>query len=191
MLEQYETDHHTGMDTDLIAGLLYSYTSGYPFLVSRLCQLIDERVTGTEQFENESAAWTRDGFLEAVKILLSEKNTLFESLMGKLYDFPVLKQTVYDILFAGNKIVYNPDEQWMDIAVMYGFAKNRDGSLVIANRIFEVRLYNYFLASAESQSSEIFKAAMQNKTQFIHGGRLDMKLRRKGEEDFCCICVRS
>lgn len=44
MLNDYEEDHHTGMDTQDIARLIYDYTSGYPFLVSRICKLIDEGV---------------------------------------------------------------------------------------------------------------------------------------------------
>lgn len=35
MLQEYESDHHTGMDTEVAAEWIYSYTSGYPFLVSR------------------------------------------------------------------------------------------------------------------------------------------------------------
>lgn len=45
--------------------------------------------------------------------------------------------------------------QWIDIAMMFGFAKISGGNVDIANRIFEVRLYNYFLATAEAQSSNI------------------------------------
>lgn len=46
MLKEYEADHHTGMDTLKMAELLHDYTSGYPYLVSRLCKLIDERIGG-------------------------------------------------------------------------------------------------------------------------------------------------
>src|SRR5699024_1585024 len=42
MLREYEADYHTGMKVSEQAGLLYDYTSGYPFLVSRLCKLMDE-----------------------------------------------------------------------------------------------------------------------------------------------------
>lgn len=35
MLMEYEADVHTGMDISSIAELIYDYTSGYPFLVSR------------------------------------------------------------------------------------------------------------------------------------------------------------
>ncbi|MBQ7487099.1 MAG: AAA-like domain-containing protein, partial [Clostridia bacterium] len=44
MLDDYEADHHTGMDTQMLARLIREYTEGYPFLVSRICQLIDEKV---------------------------------------------------------------------------------------------------------------------------------------------------
>ena len=109
MLKEYETDHHTGMDVAGLAVLIYEYTSGYPFLVSRICKLLDEKVAGDERYADESAAWTKDGFLEAVKLLLSEKNTLFESLMGKLYEYPGMRQMMYSILFSVEKVLYNPD----------------------------------------------------------------------------------
>jgi hypothetical protein len=43
MLKEYEDDHKTGMDISEIAGLIHEYTMGYPFLVSRICQLIDKK----------------------------------------------------------------------------------------------------------------------------------------------------
>ncbi len=176
MLEQYENDHHTGMDVGEMAEFIYDYTCGYPYLVSRICKLLDEKIAGSGHFPDETSAWTRDGALEAVKLLISEKNPLFDSLTGKLYDYPVLRNVLYRILFAGEKVVYNPDEQWLDMAVMLGFLKIVDGNVVIANRIFEVRLYNYFLTTNESQNSEIFKAAARNKTQYIRNGHLDMEI---------------
>lgn len=118
----------------------------------------------------------KGGFLEAVKILLTEKNTLFDSLMGKLVDSSELSEVVYSILFSGDRIVYSPDEPWIDMAMMFGFAKNRDGNVVIANRIFETRLYNYFLATKEAQNSELFQTASQNKSQFVKDGHLDMTM---------------
>lgn len=49
MLLEYESDSHTGMNTDEIAGILFDYTSGYPFLVSRLCKLMDEEVSNKKK----------------------------------------------------------------------------------------------------------------------------------------------
>lgn len=176
MLHDYENDHHTDMDVNEIAGLIYDYTSGYPFLVSRLCKLMDEKVTDSERFTSKTSAWSYEGVLEAVKMLLSEKNTLFESLIGKLYDYPRLKQMVYSILFGGEKVIYSPDNPSVDVAVMFGFAKNKEGTVVIANRIFEMRLYNYFLTTDDAQDTTIFKSASNHKSQFIHNGHLNMEL---------------
>ena len=43
MLDEYEADHLTGMDAAALAEQIREYTSGYPYLVSRICQLIDEQ----------------------------------------------------------------------------------------------------------------------------------------------------
>ena len=82
MLQEYEIDHRTGMNISKMSELLYAYTAGYPFLVSRICQLMDERVR--DEYENLKLVWTENGFNEAVRILLAEKNPLFESLVGKI-----------------------------------------------------------------------------------------------------------
>lgn len=42
MLQEYEADYHTGMDTGELSRLIYDRTSGYPYLVSSLCKYIDE-----------------------------------------------------------------------------------------------------------------------------------------------------
>lgn len=174
MLMDYETDYHTGMNLDRMAGLLFDYTSGYPYLVSRICKLIDEKVAESGRFKERAAAWTKEGFLEAVRMLLSEKNTLFKSLETKLADYPQLQKTLYSQLLGGESIVYNVFDEVIDMAIMFGFVRKKDGNIVVANRIFETLLYNYFLTSADAQNTLIFKAASNNKSQFIYNGRLDM-----------------
>jgi hypothetical protein len=43
MLVEDEGDRHMGMDIQAISPEIYEYSSGYPFLVSSVCKLIDER----------------------------------------------------------------------------------------------------------------------------------------------------
>ena len=150
--------------------MLSDYTSGYPFLVSRLCQLMDEVVGAKNQ------AWTKDGFQEALRILLSEKNTLFESLNEKLTSYPELNTMLESLLFTGKAITYNYYEPSINIATMFGFVKNQNGILVIANRIFETWLYNLYLSAAKMQKKEIYSAALMDKNQFIVNGHLNMRL---------------
>ncbi len=176
MLKEYEADHNTGMDIKEMAGLIYEHTSGYPFLVSKLCRLIDEEVAGSRHFPDKKTAWTYAGFLEADRILLGEKNTLFESMVNKLCDFPELNEVIYSMLFTGREISYNALDQTIGAAEMFGFVKNVNGAAVIANRTFETVFYNLFLASARNQNTGIYKAALRDRNQFICAGRLNMEL---------------
>ena len=175
MLRQYEEDHDTGMDVAAIAEWLYDYSSGYPFLVSALCKEIDEEITGTAAFPDSHSAWTKAGVLEAVKRLLSEKNPLFESLIGKLNDYPEMKSMIYQLLFQGQVIAYNADDQATDMLLLFGFITVERETVRIANRIFETRLYNYFLTLPEVQNGDLNRLALQDKNQFVRNGRLDME----------------
>lgn len=175
MLEEYEKDSHTGMDVKEMSYLIYSYTSGYPYLVSRLCKLIDERVAGTKEFCDRTFAWTKAGFLEAVKLLLDEDNPLFDSLMNKLEQFPELKTLISRQLFQGKPIAYNAADQAVRNAKMFGFVKVRNSTVSIANRIFESRLYNRFLLNCPGQDSKIYREGSRQKNQFVADGHLNMR----------------
>ena len=91
-------------------------------------------------------AWTKSGFQEALKMLLSEKNALYESLVNKLEDYPELKTVLYDLLFTGRPIPYTAMNKSIEVATMFGFVKNADGTAVVSNRIFESVLYCLFLS---------------------------------------------
>ncbi|MEZ3433663.1 MAG: ATP-binding protein [Lachnospiraceae bacterium] len=175
MLEEYEKDYRTGMDIRRMSELLFDYTSGYPFLVSRLCRLMDEKIPGREDFRKEGSVWTDKGFHEAVRLILAEENSLFDSLIGKLREEPELNTVISSLLFAGESTVYNSDNPAISNAAMLGFVKNCQGNVAIANRIFETRLYNYFLSMAETEGMEICKASKQDKNMFIVDGHLNMK----------------
>lgn len=175
MLKTYEADHNTGMNIQEIADLIYSYTSGYPFLVSRLCKLMDEKLVGTVDFKDRESAWTKEGVLEAVKRLVNEKNTLFESLIGRLNAYQELKEMIYLLLFQGQVILYNADDMATDMLLMFGFVKVEGGTVEIANRVFETRLYNYFLTQPEPRSRELRKMAVLDKNLFVQNGQLNME----------------
>ena len=177
MLDEYEADHHTGMDTLMVAREIRHYTEGYPFLVSRICLLIDKYLSGkNERFSDLSEAWSIAGVSEAVRLILMEKNTLFDSLMGKVYDNKALQDILQNILFGGERIPYNPDYIPAMDGEMYGFIKNEDGALAIANSIFETRLYNYFLSISELSERPISKAGSAKRDRILTDGYLDMEL---------------
>ena len=72
MLADYEADNHTGMNTSVMAKELYDYTNGYPYLVSRLCLIIDEKLVPKE-VESKSSAWTQQGLSQAAKNYFRKK----------------------------------------------------------------------------------------------------------------------
>lgn len=178
MLMEYESDQNTGMDRSEMADLIWEYTSGYPFLVSRLCKIMDEDIPDAEKELGLTSAWTREGFLEAVKMLLLESNTLFDDMVKKLADFPELKQALYSILFRGERVPYNAYNHAINLGVMFGFIEKmkENGSIAISNRIFETQLYNMFI-SEELLESTMYKAASADKdsNRFIRDGKLDME----------------
>jgi len=176
MLQEYEDDYATGMNMPLISELIYDYTSGYPYLVSRICKLLDEQISGTEHFPDKSSAWTQAGVIEAVGRLVAEDNTLFESLEDKVNAYPDLKEFLQFLLMNGKEISNVPGNTAIGIAKMFGFVKIENNKVVVANRIFEMRLYNMFLASAEMQRSEMYTLGDRDKYRFINDDGLNMEL---------------
>lgn len=174
MLKEYEADYQTGMDIEEMSKLLYDYTSGYPVMVSTLCKYMDEEIAGSERFPGKKKAWTKEGFLEAVKILTNEPNPLFLSMKGKVEDYPTLRTVLYELLFAGKPIPYVAMNDSIEIATMFGFVRNENGKAVIFNRIFETVLYDWFM-SEEYGTSKLYDAGLIEKNQFVTGGHLNVR----------------
>ena len=173
MLDEYDTDHRTGMDTAAIAKELRTYTNGYPFLVSRICQLIHEQVGPKIGLQG---AWTKMGFEEAIKLLLAENNTLFQSLTKNLNNLPELKASIRSILMDGTKLTWNPDQADIAQLQMYGLIRNDHNTVRVSNRIFETRLYNLFLSEEELKSNVFSREGELAKNQFVSDGKLNMRL---------------
>lgn len=165
MLDEYEADHHTGMDTAAIAKQIRDYSNGYPYLVSRICQIIDTKFV-PDRFETLKAAWTEYGVDEAVKEILQEDNTLFDSIMGKLVNMPELKKHLRDILLRGETIPYLADDEEQKLLRMYGFIINSHNTVAVANKIFEMRLYNYFVGES-SKNNDLRQSASADKSIFV------------------------
>lgn len=183
MLAEYEADYHTGMDIETVAEEIYNYTSGYPVLVSSICKYIDEDILDENDAEVPSKAWSKDGIEKAVKQILIDKAPLFESMIRHLNEYPEMKKMFQAILFQGSEFSYSPDTKEISLACMFGYAVNGGGKVRIANRIFETRLYNYFL-SEEELSNMMGKMAQRDKSYFIHDGHLDMDIVLKKFVDY-------
>lgn len=96
---------------------------------------------------------------------------LFQSMIRQLSEYPDLKQMLNALLFQGKRMTFNPDNPVISLAAMFGYIINRERCIQIANRIFEMRLYNYFL-SEEELTNAIYNKAQIDKNQFIQGRNL-------------------
>ena len=169
MLSEYETDYNTGMDITSISEEIFKYTSGYPFLVSRVCQRIDEKMDKT---------WTVRGVQNAVNAIVCENNTLFDDLIKNLENFENMYQFLYGLLIVGESkslAVHNPDVQ---LAVMFGYIVSDPLTkrAVIANRIFEIIMTSYF-ASKDANAALIKKEVTGViERDVVKGGVFDMEL---------------
>ncbi len=149
MLEVYEADYHTGMDTNAVAEEIYQYTSGYPYLVSAICKIMDEKLPYKDSFAQNHDIWTKEGVEEAVKLLLRSKTTLFDSMVKHIREYKDLKELLYAILFQGEQVAYNQYNHTIALACMFGYVVDDGVYVQVANRIFETCLYNWFLFEEE------------------------------------------
>ena len=165
MLAEYEADHDTGMDIPVIAGEIHDYTSGYPFLISRVCQCIDKEL---------GRDWTSHGVQEAVQIMLRESNTLFDDMIKNLENNKNLYDFLYSLLFIGSEYDFNVDDPIIGLGAMYGFLKANDcNKTTVANKVFEMRMYNYFVSKGATSKKRITGVLQRD---VVDNGRLDMEL---------------
>ncbi|MFP3154318.1 AAA-like domain-containing protein [Lachnospiraceae bacterium ZAX-1] len=143
MLKQYGDDRHTSIDIPLIAQEIYSYTSGYPFLVSRVCQAIDEELDKN---------WTMKGMKDAVRIIMKEDSKLFDNIYKILENDRQFYDFLYSIVIVGVSYEYILGNPKISFGAMYGILKDRGGRVAIDNQIFELILTNYFISKNATDS---------------------------------------
>jgi len=169
MLESYESEHNTGMDIVTVANEIHKYTRGYPFMVSRICQLIDDDL---------DCGWNADGVQEAVKIMsTTETNTLLDELFKNLHNNKEIYDFMYDILIMGNhrpREAYTHEVSW---GTMFGFIRREsNGEIRIANKIFEARLMNYFITVETNNKNIRDENCNEFRIEVVRDGILNMEM---------------
>jgi len=165
MLVDYENDYHTGMDIKSMAKKLREYTGGYPYLVSKLCYIMDEKLERN---------FSENSLEQATKIILNENNTLFDDLIKNITRFPELYNILERIILSGTAINYNFLAH--NLGIMYGIlTMSSNRKLKVHNKIFEILLYDYFIAKQEIKQGSAL--TYKYDAQFIDdSGDLDMAL---------------
>ncbi|MCL2281996.1 MAG: AAA-like domain-containing protein [Fibromonadales bacterium] len=165
MLNEYEKEHKTGMDIEVISKEIRACTSGYPYLVSRLCKTIDEK------FEKD---WTSSGLQKAIKLIMLEQSTLFDDLFKNVKSNLELRDLLYSILINGRSFSFNANNSGMELGLLFGVLVQNGDKIAIHNPIFELRITNYFSTEKEIQESKLMmRTPVDAVTQ---GNKFNMKM---------------
>jgi AAA-like domain/PD-(D/E)XK nuclease superfamily len=145
MLADYVHERGVVMDVETMSYGLFYYTSGYPFLVSRLCKIMDEDLLPLKTTQD----WTQKDLEWAVKRLVHESNTNFETQIKNLENNPDLYETVYQIAIEGESRTFNIHNPVTNLGVIYGLLINKEGRLAVHNRIYNELIINYMSTKME------------------------------------------
>jgi hypothetical protein len=168
MLEEYAKDKGLYLDAPSIASRIFYFSSGYPFLVSKLCKVFDEKILPSKTEKN----WSLDDLDQAVARTVKENNTNFESPIKNLENNPDLYQLVYKKLVDLEYYPFSIHDPSVSLGLMYGILKNGQG-LSIHNRIYEEIMYDYMASKAKMQ---VMMGAYNVPQNFIlPGNKLDME----------------
>jgi hypothetical protein len=167
MLKEYQEDRNIDLNLDYFAEKIHYYTSGHPFLVSKLAEIIAEEIL----IENESS-WEKEYLEQAVKIILAKDLSNFDTLIKNIENNNDLEYMCVDLIVDGRKITYNLDNPTIEKGELYGIFKNYEGSLKIHNRIYEQRIYNYLISKIENS---LESDAFDFRDSFIDNGQLNLK----------------
>jgi PD-(D/E)XK nuclease superfamily len=85
----------------------------------------------------------------AVKRLIHESNTNFETQIKNLENNPDLYETVYQIAIEGDSRTFNIHNPVTNLGVIYGLLINKEGRLAIHNRIYNELIINYMSTKME------------------------------------------
>ena len=147
MLDEYCADKKVTMNTFEMAERLFYYTSGYPFLVSKLCKIMDEDIL-PEKTEKE---WTSEDLEAAVLELVKENNTNFETLSKNIENNKELYDLVYKVVIDSEQISYNVFDTTINFGVLYGIFVKKNNRLALHNRIYQEVLVDYMTTKMHIQ----------------------------------------
>ena len=149
MLEQYAEERKVKIDIPFFKEYLFYFTSGYPFLVSLLCKIIDEKILPGKKKKE----WKPEDLVEAVQIALMQDNTNFESLVKNLENNPGLYELIFKIIMNEKGFSYNRRNPIINQGTLYGILKEEQGRTRIHNRLYEQLIYDYMSSKLETSGS--------------------------------------
>jgi hypothetical protein len=171
MLDDYIENKGVALDKDYFSERLHFYTSGYPFLVSKLCKIIDEKIMPQDEL-----IWKSEYMDKAVKELLKDSNTNFDSLIKNIENNKELYDFINRIILKGEDIIYVRTDEIVNMGTMYGILKEEKGNCRINNRIYEQLIYNHLIIKTIRNDKDALMSKYNYRSNFINpDGTLDIR----------------
>jgi AAA-like domain len=161
MLEDYAEEQNVSMDTEGVAHALFYYTSGYPFLVSALCKIVDEdimpkRLAHPDKIGAERIWTVFDIETAADKLIKAERSTTnFDTLIKNLENNADLYRIVYKLVIENEPFNYNIHDPLIHFGFQHGIFKNGTG-LNIQNRIYREIIVNYMTSKTITSGQSLY-----------------------------------
>lgn len=171
MLEEYARDRGVALDAQALAQHIVYYTSGHPFLVSKVCKIVDEKLLP----EKTEATWTVHDVDMAARQLIKESNVNFDDLIKNLANNPDLYDLTLDVVVHQRDLPFDPNEPSIQLGVIYGiFARGE--RLAIHNRIYREVIASYMTVSLLVKGRDEQGAfGESSETYLMPGNRMDIK----------------
>ncbi|KKR03965.1 MAG: hypothetical protein UT30_C0015G0001, partial [Candidatus Uhrbacteria bacterium GW2011_GWF2_39_13] len=151
MLVSYAKDKKVKMDLNAISNRIYYYTSGYPFLVSKICKNIDEEEAGQNPDFNpkhwrlEDVDWS---FRWLTRPMYTTTN--FDDMIKNLENNKDLFALVRAVSVEGKEVSAAADNPVVNLGITYGILSANEDKIVVSNRVYEQRIATYMQSKQET-----------------------------------------
>lgn len=182
MLEKYSKDNGLDMEIEELSKEIYKFTGGYPFLVSRVCQLVDEYI-----LDDRSKEWTKYHIQRAIKKLINEKNMLFDDLIKNLENNKDLYKFIYEVLVLNISKVYNINNPTIELGTMFGYlVADDENNVMVSNQILKEVIYNYMISRTDTKdmSAYNFKSNFIKEDESLDMERVLLKFQQFMKENY-------
>ncbi len=154
MLKDYAEEQNVSMDFQAVADALFYYTSGYPYLVSALCKIVDEAIMP----EKSERIWTAfDIEIAADKLIKAPRSTTnFDTLIKNLENNADLYRIIYQLVIENEPFNYNIHDPLIHYALQHGIVSDSSYGLAIHNRIYREIIANYMTSKTMTSGQSLY-----------------------------------
>lgn len=149
MLLDYKRERNVNLNSKLLSEKIFYWTSGYPYLVSGLCKIMDEDLLPKKSIKQLDL----NDLVDAINLILYKQIISFTGIMDLVRDNQSIYNLVERIIFSGEKIKFSLRNSIIKLAFNYGILRKESYYCKIHNRIYEQRIYNYFISKYQTDRS--------------------------------------